>query len=244
MIFYGIYKITNLVNGKMYIGKHQTDNIDDNYFGSGKILKYALQKYGKHNFRREWIMFCENAEEMDMAERMFVDETWILRSDTYNLCKGGEGGHTWSGCHPMLGKKHTESARKKISLSSSGEKNHNFGKKVSVETRNKISKARTGQPSKFKGKKNPKISMALTGHLVSKECRWKISAANKGKQAWNKSRCDPVLQLSKDGKVIREWSSKFEAKSSLKLFHLEKVLRGERQTAGGFKWKYKQGENA
>ena len=42
MIFYGIYKITNLVNGKMYIGKHQTDNIDDNYFGSGKILKYAL----------------------------------------------------------------------------------------------------------------------------------------------------------------------------------------------------------
>ena len=36
-------------------------------------------------------MFCENAEEMNMAERMFVDETWILRSDTYNLCKGGEG---------------------------------------------------------------------------------------------------------------------------------------------------------
>ena len=72
MIYYGIYKITNLLNGKMYIGKHKTTNLDDNYMGSGKHLKYALQKYGKENFRKEWIMFCEDEEEMNYMERVYV----------------------------------------------------------------------------------------------------------------------------------------------------------------------------
>ena len=105
MIFYGIYKTTNLVNGKMYIGKHQTSNVDDLYLGSGKILKYAIAKYGKNNFKREWIMFCEDEEEMNLMERIYVDETWISRSDTYNIGLGGEGGHVWIGKPPNLGKK-------------------------------------------------------------------------------------------------------------------------------------------
>lgn len=89
MTFYGIYKITNLVNGKMYIGQHMTDNLDDGYMGSGKIIKQAVEKYGKSNFRKEWMMFCEDKEELDYMERVFVDETWLSRSDTYNLVIGG-----------------------------------------------------------------------------------------------------------------------------------------------------------
>ena len=41
--------------------------------GSGKIMELALKKYGKENFRKEWLMFCEDEEELDYMERVFVD---------------------------------------------------------------------------------------------------------------------------------------------------------------------------
>lgn len=73
MMYYGLYKITNLVNGKMYIGQHVTDNLDDGYMGSGKLMKRALSKYGAENFRKEWLGFYEDEEELNYMERVFVD---------------------------------------------------------------------------------------------------------------------------------------------------------------------------
>lgn len=133
MIYYGIYKITNLLNGKMYIGKHKTTNLDDNYMGSGKHLKYALQKYGKENFRKEWIMFCEDEEEMNYMERVYVDQTWLDRSDTYNLKLGGEGGSSKN--HPSRMRKRgprSEQIKQKIS-------NTLKGHAVSAQSRQKMS---------------------------------------------------------------------------------------------------------
>ena len=94
MKFYGIYKITNKVNGKMYIGKHTTDNLDDGYLGSGVYICNAVKKYGKEAFTKEWLEFAENAEDLNYLERMYVDEEWIARPDTYNLKLGGYGGFT------------------------------------------------------------------------------------------------------------------------------------------------------
>lgn len=125
MRYYGLYKITNLINGKMYIGKHVTSNLDDGYMGSGKIIQKAIKKYGIESFRKEWLGFYEDEEELNYMERVFVDETWISREDTYNLCLGGEGGSAHKG------KKHSENTKRIIQQKA-------IGRKMSRETKNKI----------------------------------------------------------------------------------------------------------
>src|ERR1035437_5739622 len=87
---YFIYIISNKINGKRYVGFHSTDNLNDNYFGSGRYLKNAIRKYKKENFSIEILEFCtkDNWEE---KERF-----WIAKMNTkyplgYNFTDGGEG---------------------------------------------------------------------------------------------------------------------------------------------------------
>jgi hypothetical protein len=91
-MFYTIYKITNILNNKVYIGKHQTKDLNDNYMGSGKHLKYAINKYGIENFNKEILFQFNNELEMNAKEAELVTEEFCLREDTYNLCPGGKGG--------------------------------------------------------------------------------------------------------------------------------------------------------
>lgn len=86
---YIIYKTTNLVNGKFYIGKHQTNNLNDGYVGSGKLLKRAIKKHGSNNFKTEIIEFCSSEAHMNLAEKIYVV---VDREVSYNLCPGGKGG--------------------------------------------------------------------------------------------------------------------------------------------------------
>lgn len=62
--YYVVYQITNLINGKIYVGKHATDDINDDYMGSGKILKKAIKKYGIDNFKKEILFECSSYDEM------------------------------------------------------------------------------------------------------------------------------------------------------------------------------------
>ena len=91
--FYTIYKITNLINNNFYIGAHETYNIEDYYFGSGKYLNNAINKYGKENFRKEIMYLCLSRELMYDLESLLVDEKFIKRKDTYNIKLGGLGGY-------------------------------------------------------------------------------------------------------------------------------------------------------
>ena len=98
--FYLIYKITNNLNQKFYIGKHKTDNLDDNYFGSGKHLKNAQEKYGLENFTKTILFYCANEEEMNLLEKTVVTQEFCNRDDVYNINEGGEGG--WNYVNTMF----------------------------------------------------------------------------------------------------------------------------------------------
>ncbi|QMP83831.1 MAG: hypothetical protein [Caudoviricetes sp.] len=86
---YTIYKTTNLINGKYYIGKHQTENLLDDYYGSGKYLKRAITKYGIENFYKEILFVCESEKHMNNLEKILVVPDSEIN---YNLCPGGDGG--------------------------------------------------------------------------------------------------------------------------------------------------------
>lgn len=92
MKYFLIYKITNLTNNKVYIGKHITYDKNDNYFGSGKLIRKAIAKHGIQNFKKEILFECSNEEEMNQKEKEIVNERFIKSKNTYNLKIGGDGG--------------------------------------------------------------------------------------------------------------------------------------------------------
>jgi hypothetical protein len=90
--YYVIYKITNLQTGRSYIGMHRTDNLNDGYMGSSKLLKQSIKKRGIENFKKEIIFECSNEIELSLKEAELVNDAFIKRKDTYNIGLGGTGG--------------------------------------------------------------------------------------------------------------------------------------------------------
>lgn len=91
--YFIIYQTTNKLNGKTYIGKHKTSNLDDGYLGSGRAILQAIDKYGKDNFYRTILFMAFNADALNWVERFeFVTETVVNDPSTYNMILGGAGG--------------------------------------------------------------------------------------------------------------------------------------------------------
>lgn len=90
-MFYTVYKITNLINSKIYIGVHKTDNLNDRYMGSGNNIRRAIKKYGKDNFKKEYLAIFENEADMFEMESILVDDNFIKNEYSYNIKNGGLG---------------------------------------------------------------------------------------------------------------------------------------------------------
>ena len=167
MKYYGLYKITNLLNGKMYIGQHITANLDDGYMGSGVLIRRAVKKYGVENFRKEWLMFCEDEEELNYMERVFVDQTWIDRSDTYNMVLGGGCGWSFVNSTPV-----SEETKHKISIKIKGKpksKEHKEKMRQAALRRWQDKEEHTRQSERIKAiatsERNSRISKSKTGKI-------------------------------------------------------------------------------
>lgn len=85
-MFYTIYKITNKLNNKYYIGMHKTNNLNDDYMGSGKLIRRAIKKHGVENFHKETLHVFDNEIDMHNKEKELV----VLNEMSYNLCDGGK----------------------------------------------------------------------------------------------------------------------------------------------------------
>jgi len=91
-----IYQITNLINNKIYIGIHKTDNLEDGYMGSGSLIKMSINKYGIENFRKDILKFYETYEEAIEEEIRLVTESFIEDPSNYNIRTGGVSQIKWS----------------------------------------------------------------------------------------------------------------------------------------------------
>ena len=105
---------------------------DTRYLGSGKLLKRAVKKYGKENFKCDVIKWCETEEELNKAERYYIKQYNAQKDDMfYNISEGGDWGNVTNG----MTQKEYENWKRKISP---------LGRHHSEETKKKISQARIG----------------------------------------------------------------------------------------------------
>lgn len=138
-MFYYVYKITNSINGNIYIGAHKTSNMDDGYMGSGTLLKRAFKKHGVSVFTKEILKHFESESDMFEYESTLVNEEFVARVDTYNITVGGFGGDRFTynpnkenmrlrmcqrvgKLNGMYGKSHSDASKHKISVNKKGQR--------------------------------------------------------------------------------------------------------------------------
>lgn len=177
-MYYTIYKTTNIVNNKIYIGAHATDNLDDYYIGSGADIIEDIKKYGRKNFKKEILMLFDSEDEMFLNEKIIVSKEFIKDNSNYNLRPGGKGNS--KGNIPW-----NKGLSKEIDNRVKGHPSWNLGLKIG-----------TAWNSGIKTGPNPKISSANKGKPKpprTKEHSNNISKAKKGKP-------NPKLSAVKRGK--------------------------------------------
>ena len=132
-----VYKTTNTINNKFYIGVHQTNNLEDSYLGSGIIISNAIKKYGKSSFKREILFIYDDVLDAYAKEKELVTEDLVTDKNCYNNCVGGRGG--------VGNLKHTEEHKQYMSRILKGRPIHPnrlaalIGRKLDEESRKRIS---------------------------------------------------------------------------------------------------------
>ena len=189
----GIYKITNKVNGKIYIGssidiksrwrKHQSQ-LRHNKHGNSHLQR-AWNKYGEENFTFETLEYVQDKYKLILCEQKWFDKEKPYEATIgYNICPtaGSSLGvkHTdemkAKVSKAVKGRKLSTEARKNIALAKMGEKNPMYGYAYSKEQRKQMSVRTTGERNPFYGTKH------------TKETREKMSKNSKGKNSGPKTK--------------------------------------------------------
>lgn len=222
-----IYKITNMINNKIYIGqtirpmkiRWQAHKNERNY--SDRPICLALVKYGVHNFKIEEIDSASSLDELNVLE-----QKWIALLDSmnpkvgYNAESGGKN------------KRASDETRKKQSLAKKGKPSVKKDFSCSEETKRKISEANKGNVAWNKGKP------------WSEEHKKAHSERMKGKKAWNKGvkiNNKPIIAINLETGEEKRFDSIHQVIEELKVGRcaVQNVLSGRRKrTSNNYTYKY------
>src|SRR5208283_474100 len=192
-----IYKITNSINNKAYVGQSQTSleerwnhhKSDAKRIGFNTHFYKAIRKYGTDCWKFDILEEIDDIELLNEAEKKWI-EYYDTFNNGYNSTNGGENGYIFSEetkekmRQSKLGKKMTDEAKLNMSLSmkkryEDGWVHPMLNNKHSEETKKHWAKIRKGVKKSEKTKE--KISKATKGKLISEETKEKIRQAQLGK---------------------------------------------------------------
>jgi group I intron endonuclease len=209
--FFGIiYKSTNLINGKCYIGqttksldKRIKDHVNDTkIYRDNSYFHNAIRKYGIDNFKWEILCKCDNKLLLNIRETMkiIVENSYWINGKGYNLTWGGDG---W-----VSGQKHTEETKKKMSESRKGSNNPMFGRHLTDEQRKRRCESSKGSNNNFYGKKHTeetkaKIREKRKNQVITEEMKEKIRKRLKGKKR-SKETIEKISNSLKNRKLTKE----------------------------------------
>ena len=196
---YLIYKITNKINNKIYIGQTKLSLEKRFYYHIYDSLKSqdvniklhnAIRKYGVENFNIALLEQCESKTQLDERERYWI-KTLNAQDPLvgYNMTSGGEGG---SGGPHFLNHRHSEKTKQMMSENRRGEKNANYGNRWHHTANMKY---------KYDGKNNP-----MYGKKHSEESKQKNRMSHVGKKAYSNVKLDKVIMLTPEEweKLLKE----------------------------------------
>jgi len=259
-----IYKITNLINKKSYIGETMQNDVFKRWSTHKNLsklnkgcpaLKEAFKKYGIYNFKFEVLIICFD-EDMLIYEKEYIKKYNTVAPNGYNISEGGcERGFT--GLH------HTEDTRKKISEAvkkryANPEERQKASEKIKkiYKDNNVIEKRAQGEKWK-KALAEGRLGRKRTGEKTSDETKKKISeSVKKALQTSNKDQiyneafmtkvCRKINQLSLTGEYIKSFNSIADAAREVNKSSntIKAVLSKRTKTAGGFKWEYTPSDSA
>ena len=242
-----IYKTTNTINGKIYVGKDS--NNEPKYLGSGKLLKKAITKYGKCNFTKEILQYCNSVQELNEAEQHWIEVLYARNLDIgYNIALGGDG--------QRYGTTVTKETKSKMSFSNTlegyiarlgedeGLKRYNKRNELhsataskrfeNPEERNKYS--RPGELNGMYGKKHStetieKMRNKQIGKKSSPETKQKLSDMRKGEKNSNYGNghlfVGHLNGMAKKWKLISPDQEEFLLNGNVQVFSTERALSSE-----------------
>lgn len=230
---YYVYITTNKINGKQYIGQHK-GRPDDNYLGSGTTILKAINKYGKENFTKSILCFCETREEADIKEREYIQLYNAVNDDNfYNNAEGGTGGDGWRSCQRWL-EQHPEEAQ--AMYKRNGEHLRKWCDTHPEEYKEKCIKPML-EASHKRLKENPELAKQQVIRLNQAKEKWQQEHPEEHQAQVNEWRKAGSIANSK--LVICLTTNRvFESQSAAARYYgipqsnISKCLKGERKSAG------------